>query len=342
LAGCKGVGTVCQTSGSTEECGSGKICTFARNPGDPNDPDNNLPPLEVCLRLCEKSSDCGEGELCQIVFCSDQKSCQTGSLQEPPPNVCACEYEQDFELLDPAAADALSNDGWLYFGNVFDGTGAFKFDFGPFPAPTISGQVSAIATGEGGPDQGAQQLVVFSDYHCCQPDEGHRNGTDLVETIVFQEINPIRADFIGKTFEFRFDAKRGNIEGATTAQAFIRTQDPNAGFATTNNVVFDTTNLPDDWGRYSIGLDLTDPLLEGQTLHFGFSTIASDFEGAGNFYDNAAFCASAVAEVQEAQEAQGALRHVIAKPGRTSRRWTPVSTGPTSYSSLRPIFQTPG
>ena len=77
LAGCNGVGTVCQNSGSAEECGDGKICTFASNPGDPNDADNTLPPLEVCLRLCERSEDCGEGELCQIVHCSDQKSCQT-------------------------------------------------------------------------------------------------------------------------------------------------------------------------------------------------------------------------------------------------------------------------
>jgi hypothetical protein len=36
-------------------------------------------------------------------------------------------------------------------------------------------------------------------------------------------------------------------------------------------------------------LDLSDPALQGQILQFGFSTIASNFEGAGNFYDNASF-----------------------------------------------------
>ena len=213
--------------------------------------------------------------------------CQAGVCE---PVGLACQYEQDFEALDPAAADALANDGWLYFGNVYDGTGAFKFGFGPFVAPTISGQISGIATGEGGPDQGAQQLVVFSNYDCCQPGEGHFNGTDLVETIVFQEINPIPADFIGKVFTFTFDAKRGNIEGATTAQAFIRTLDPGAGFATTNNVVLDTTNLGTDWATYTVTLDLSDPLLQGQILQFGYSTVARNFEGAGNFYDNASFC----------------------------------------------------
>jgi hypothetical protein len=85
---CGRVGTVCQQSGSTEGCSDGMICTFAANPGDPNDPDNNLPPLEVCLRTCENSTDCAEAELCQIVFCSDQKSCQTGALPEPPPGLC--------------------------------------------------------------------------------------------------------------------------------------------------------------------------------------------------------------------------------------------------------------
>jgi hypothetical protein len=41
-------------------------------------------------------------------------------------------------------------------------------------------------------------------------------------------------------------------------------------------------------------LDLSDPDLQGQRLQFGFSTTASDFEGAGNLYDNTFFCAAAV------------------------------------------------
>ena len=255
---------------------------------------------------------CGEVDLCEGVICEDTGNectaaecnpstglCEASNVSDGTPcnegagmcsaGVCEAgggpEYDQDFEALNPEDPDALANDGWLYFGNVFTADGTFKFGFGPFPAPTTSGQISAIATGEGGPDQGAQQLVVFSNYDCCQPGEGHF-GTDKVETIVFQEINPIPADFIGQVFEFTFDAKRGNIAGSTTAQAIIRTLDPGAGFATTNNVVLDTTNLPTDWATYAISLDLSDPLLQGQILQFGFSTIASNFEGAGNFYDN--------------------------------------------------------
>ena len=85
---------------------------------------------------------------------------------------------------------AWGPDGWLYFGNVYDGTlppddpNFFKFGFGPFPAPTTSGQISGIASGEGGPEQGTNQLVVFSNYDCCDPpNQGHFNGTDLVEPL---------------------------------------------------------------------------------------------------------------------------------------------------------------
>lgn len=88
VVGCGQTGTVCDQSGSTAGCADGFICTFAANPGSPNDPNNNLPPLEVCLRQCETASDCGDGELCQVVFCSNQKSCQTGALPDPPEYIC--------------------------------------------------------------------------------------------------------------------------------------------------------------------------------------------------------------------------------------------------------------
>ena len=130
-------------------------------------------------------------------------------------------YSQDFNGLDPADPAALSGDGWLYFANVYNADGSFKFDFGQtFPAPTTSGQISAIAVGEGGPDQNPNQLVIFSNYDCCDlgtaSPQGHGNGTDLVETIVFQEPfsnaeGGIPQSWIGQTFEFTFDAKRGNI-----------------------------------------------------------------------------------------------------------------------------------
>jgi len=200
-------------------------------------------------------------------------------------------YEQDFESLDDMSATALSDDGWQFFGNVFDGSDVFKFGYGPMGAPnaTVSPSetfISAVVSGEGDAPQGAQQLSVFSDYNCCQPNEGHLNGTDKVEMNVFQEINPIPSSFIGQTVDFSFDAKRGNIEGATTALAFITTLDPNTGFAQTNFVEIDMTSIPTTWDRYMISLDLADPLLEGQILQVGFRNTASNFEGSGIFYDN--------------------------------------------------------
>ncbi|MEJ2240404.1 MAG: hypothetical protein P8X82_19095, partial [Gemmatimonadales bacterium] len=306
MPACKGTGTVCHRSGSTDECADGKICTVTRTP-DPADV-APLPPVLVCLQQCETATDCGEGELCQIVYCSTKKSCQTGAVQDPPPNLCGCEYEQDFESLAQNSPTALADDGWLFFGNVFDESGTLKFSYpneppSPVPAPNDStdpeaASISAVASGEGGHRQGTQQLVVTSDYECCALDttdpQGHGNGTDRVDTIVFREINPISTALIGQVYEFTFDAKRGNMEGATTAQAFIRTRkrEPDGSFFTTNDVTFDTSNLPVDWGTYSLSLDLSDPDLEAQILQFGFSSLASNFEAAGNVYDNTSLCAS--------------------------------------------------
>jgi len=199
-------------------------------------------------------------------------------------------FEQSFETLDASSANALGDDGWVFFGNVFDSGGDFKFGFGPQPAPNATFDpanifISAVVTGQGGPTQGDQQLSIFSDYNCCQPGEGHF-GTDMVEVNVFQEINPIPAEFIGQTITFSFDAKAGDIGGDTTAAGYVQTLDPDDGFARTNLETVDTTNLPDTWGRLSVSLDLSDPLLEGQILQFGFQNTASDFDPSNVFYDN--------------------------------------------------------
>ena len=83
---------------------------------------------------------------------------------------------------------------------------------------------------------------------------------------------------------FSFDAKLGNIEGASTAIGFIKTLDPAAGFTLTNFITVDMTSIPDTWNRYEVTLDLTG--LEGQILQVGFSNTASNYEGSGIFYDN--------------------------------------------------------
>ena len=229
----------------------------------------------ACVQ-CNMDSQCASGETCVNNVC------------EAPP-APACLYAQDFNQLDAAAANALAADGWLVFGNVFNSGGTFLFGYGPFAAPNGGPGFSAIVSDQGGPDQDPQQLSIYNNYDCCQPSNGHFNGTDLSQALVFQEINPIPAALIGQVITFTFDAKNGDIQPPTTAQAYIQTLDPGAGFAQTNFIPFDTTNIGTAWGTYSISIDLSDPLLQGQILQFGFSSTASNFTPSQNVYDNVTF-----------------------------------------------------
>ncbi len=258
-------------------------------------------PNDLCAGVvCDDTgNDCTAAEcnpangLCEVSNVADGTACD-GGTGTCDAGVCAPNaevvYEQDFNMLDNTAGDALTLDGWLVFGNVFDSGGAFLFGFGPFGAPNGGPGFSAIVDDQGGPEQAPQQLSIYSDYNCCQPSNGHFNGTDLVEALVFQEprpaSSPISAADIGKTFTVSFDAKNGDIQPPTTARAYIQTLDPNAGFSQTNFVPIDMTSIGTNWNRYEISLPLTDPALEGQILQFGFSTTTSNFAQSQNVYDN--------------------------------------------------------
>jgi len=191
-------------------------------------------------------------------------------------------YSQDFEGYAPPSSGGLLGDGWLVFGNVFDAGGVYQGGYGPFDAPNNSDAPAfcLIASGEGGTAQGAQQLVVFSDYN----NASHGNTDWVIESLVFQE-QTIEAGDVGQTVVFSFDAKMGDLAGASEAAAFIKTIDPGAGFATTNFVTTDTTSIPTTWGSYSVQLAI-DSGLVGQILQFGFLTRASNYEASGVFYDN--------------------------------------------------------
>ena len=206
------------------------------------------------------------------------------------------DYAENFESLDQASDTALGTDpappwgpGWLVFGNVTQPDGTPVGSYGAFPAPNNAGAFSGIALLQGGEPQGDQVLVIISDYN----NRTEQEAGNLVEGITYRQ-RDITADDIGKTVTFSFGAKRGNINDPndgkcpcdSTAKAFLKTLDPGDGFATTNDVGFDTTDLPDTWMRYEVTLDLTDPLLEGQVLQFGFSATATNDEPSGVFYDN--------------------------------------------------------
>ncbi|MCA9244158.1 MAG: PEP-CTERM sorting domain-containing protein [Phycisphaerales bacterium] len=192
-------------------------------------------------------------------------------------------YSQDFESLNAADTGALAGDGWKVFGNVFDGTnGNYLYGYGVFPAPNDGAAFSAIATGEGGVDQGAQQLSIFSDYNNGDHANGHK-----IESNVFQE-QVVGAADVGATYTFSWDAKLGNLGGASTALAFIKTLDPGNGFALTNFITVDMTSIPTTWGSYNSSIFI-DSSLENQILQFGFLNNATNYEGSGVFYDNINF-----------------------------------------------------
>ena len=197
-------------------------------------------------------------------------------------NAALVNYSQDFEELNRADAAALGNDGWLVFANVFDtNKTTFLYDYGVDPAPNGGAGFSSVTADQGGAAQGAQQLTVFSDYN----NTDHATGK-WIETLLYQE-QTISAGDAGTTLSFMFDAKRGYISGDSTAEAFIRTLDPDASLALTNNVLLNTTSLNSVWDTYTLSLLIPDDnSLDGQLLQFGFSTFAANYQGSDNFFDN--------------------------------------------------------
>ena len=193
-------------------------------------------------------------------------------------------YSQDFEGLNQVDGAALSDDGWNVFANVFDPTGTtFLYNYGVFPAPNGTGAFSNVTDVIGGAPVGLQGLVTFSDYN-----NGDHNVGNRIQTNVFQE-QTIGSGDIGKTAVFEFIAKPGDLGGASTARAFIKTLDPGAGFAETNIITLDTDSLPAGNSSLSITLPNLVPALDGQILQFGFETTAANFDPSGVNYDNINF-----------------------------------------------------
>ena len=199
-------------------------------------------------------------------------------------------YSQNFETLDQTDPLALGNDGWDVFANVFDAGGNYLYGYGPFDAPNGGEGFSGITVGEGGAggQQGNQHMVTYSDYA-----NGDHGVGNLIEANVFQERTISAAD-VGNTVSFMFDANNRDLAAPTTALAFIKTLDPNAGFALTNFVTVDTTNLT-DWESFELQLAI-DGSLDGQLIQFGFANTATNFNSSGVNYDNVSFGTNAIPE----------------------------------------------
>lgn len=201
-------------------------------------------------------------------------------------------YSQDFEGMTISDTGALTADNWMVFANVFGPTWDYWYGYGAFPAPNDGFGFCQVVTGEGGGAQGMNQLVSFSDYN----NGDHANGAHI-EANVFQEMT-VGAGDIGETWVFEFDAKMGNLEGASTALAFIKTLNPAAGWATTNYITLDMTATPASWVTESITI-VIDPSLDGQILQIGFSNMATNYEGSGVYYDNINFGPSGPVAIEE-------------------------------------------
>ncbi len=195
-------------------------------------------------------------------------------------------YSQNFENVAPAQPPgggnntALSADGWLVYGNVFTAAGVYQSGYGAFAAPNGSFAFSGVSQeGQGGPQQGARQLAVYSDYN----NGAAHNSGQLVESNFYQ-VRMVAAGDVGTSWIFRFDAKLANLVAPTTAQAFIETRDPANGFQRSASATLDMTATPASWGSYSIPFTITAGA--GQIFQFGFSNTATSFAGSGIYYDN--------------------------------------------------------
>ncbi len=205
-------------------------------------------------------------------------------------------YSQNFEGMIPAEnviPNSLSNDGWLVGANVFQPDGAtFLYNYFAFPAPNGGSAFSGVVTGEGGPDQGNNQLSVYNDYNNAgSHDAGHR-----IEAIVFRDMGNITAADVDKTYQFSFDVKQGNIGGtpASTATAFIKVLNPSAGFSQVAIDSANTTAVGANWAGDVLSLTVQ-PGWEGNLMQIGFTNTASNYQPAGVFYDNVNFSAQATA-----------------------------------------------
>ncbi|HKI84120.1 MAG TPA: hypothetical protein VKA63_07280 [Candidatus Krumholzibacteria bacterium] len=195
-------------------------------------------------------------------------------------------YSQDFEGLGLTDTGALASAGFVVYGTVFAPDGVtWLGGYGTYPAPN-SGPPYAfctIADGQGGAAQGSQQLVAFSDYN----NSAAHSAGNIVESNVFQE-QTIGVGDVGHTWYFTFQAKHGDLVAPSTALAFIKTLDPGNGYATTNYITVDMTNIPSTWGDYALSI-VIDPALAGQILQFGFSNRATNYNPSGTYYDNLSF-----------------------------------------------------
>ena len=200
----------------------------------------------------------------------------------------ATSYFENFEALDITSPTALGDAGWLVGG--CDPVGCYF----AFPAPNGGDAFSAIVTGQGGADQGLQQLSVYNDYN----NPAHAAATGDVEAFVFYNIGLLDMEDANTEISFSFDTKAGSIAPPTTARAFLLVQKTSDNsFVQLDIANVDTTNVGADWTTLGTSL-LIDPTWVGETLQIGFTSTAREFNPSGVFYDNLNVGAAVVPSVR--------------------------------------------
>ncbi|MGB5325071.1 MAG: hypothetical protein WBN40_06580, partial [Pseudomonadales bacterium] len=198
-------------------------------------------------------------------------------------------YSQDFESLATGDGAALSNDGWLVGGNVFNDPALTSFAYGyfSFPAPNPGAAWSGIVTGQGGAPQGAQQLSAYNDYN----NADHGTGKYIQAHLFQEQLGAISASDVGKTYSFTFDSKVGNLIAPSTADAFVKVlKSSDLSFAQLFIDSITTHTLGASWATNTINVTILAAWV-GETLQFGFRNVATAYNASGVFYDNVSFSA---------------------------------------------------
>ena len=204
----------------------------------------------------------------------------------PMSNALIASYSQDLEAMDPNDPGALAADGWLVGANVFDSGGGFVYNYFAFPAPNVPGGgpgFSGVATGEGGPAQGANQLNTYNDYG----NGNHFDGSGfLISANLFRDVGIIQADDVGKEYFFSWDVKQGNREDPTTTFTFLKAvKTSDSSFQELGLASTETTNSGTDWTSGVSSIEIQAGWV-GETLQMGFVNNASGGTPSGVFYDN--------------------------------------------------------
>tara|TARA_B110000503_G_scaffold52251_1_gene84054 strand:+ start:8944 stop:9741 length:798 start_codon:yes stop_codon:yes gene_type:complete len=197
----------------------------------------------------------------------------------PVSNAYIASYSQDFEGMTTTDPTALSTDGWLVGANVFspDGT-TFLYNYFAFPAPNGGPGFSGIATNEGGPAQGLNQLNTYSDYN-----NGDQAVGNIISANLFRDLGTLTGEDVGRTFTFSWDIKQANQEPPSTSEVFLKVLTPS--FAEVAFASVDTTASGVVWGNGSSSVTIQ-PDWVGNFFQMGFVNNASNYKGSGVLYDN--------------------------------------------------------